>query len=289
LKNNPRALFEIHFAVFLFGLSGLIGKMISLPPMLIVFGRSFFAMVTIALILKLGGRLFIKIQRSHFLVILLTGVILAFHWFCFFYSIHISTVAIGLLTFSSFPIFVTFMEPIFFHEKLKLRDILLAFMVVIGLTLTVPAFDMKNQVTLGIIWGILAGFTFAILSLLNRTVTKFYSSIHITLIQNSAAAIVLMPAVFLSEFQIKTLDYFLIPVLGIFCTALSFGLFVKSLKSLTAKTVALIMSLEPIYGIILATVIIHEIPTQQTVIGGIIILGAVAIESMIQGRQASVP
>jgi drug/metabolite transporter (DMT)-like permease len=109
---------------------------------------------------------------------------------------------------------------------------------------------------------------------------------HITFIQNAAAAIVLLPAVFLLDFQIKTLDCFLIPVLGIFCTALSFGLFVKSLKLLTAKTVALIMSLEPLYGIILAIVIIHEIPTRQTVIGGIIILGAVTIESLLQGRQS---
>ena len=112
MKNNLKALFEIHFAVFLFGLSGLIGKMISLPPMLIVFGRTFFAVMTLALILKLGGNLFIKIQRNHFLLIFLTGIILAFHWFCFFYSIHISSVAIGLLTFSSFPLFVTFMEPL---------------------------------------------------------------------------------------------------------------------------------------------------------------------------------
>ena len=254
--------------------------------MLIVFGRTFFAAMTLALILKVGGNLCVKIQRRHLLLILLTGVILAFHWFCFFYSIHISSVAIGLLTFSSFPLFVTFMEPLFFKERLTWLNIMLAFMVVMGLILTVPAFDMKNQVTLGILWGILSGFTFAVLSLLNRSVTKFYPSMHITFIQNGAAAIVLLPAVFLLDFQIETLDYFLIPVLGIFCTALSFGLFVKSLKLLTAKTVALIMSLEPLYGIILAIVIINEIPTRQTVIGGIIILGAVTIESLLQGRQS---
>ena len=83
------------------------------------------------------------------------------------------------------------------------------------------------------------------------------------------------------------MDYFLIPVLGIFCTALSFGLFVKSLKFLKAKTVALIMCLEPLYGIILAIVLIHEIPARQTVIGGIIILAAVTIESLLQGRQST--
>ena len=163
---------------------------------------------------------------------------------------------------------------------------MLAFMVVVGLVLTVPVFDMKNQVTLGIVWGILSGFSFAVLSLLNRSFTRYYSSMHITFIQNGASAIVLLPAVFFLDFQIETLDYFLIPVLGIFCTALSFGLFVKSLKSLTAKTVALIMCLEPLYGIILAIVIIHEIPTRQTVIGGIIILPAVTIESLLQGRQS---
>jgi len=104
-------LLEIHIAVILFGLSGLFGKFLTLPPLVIVFGRTFFATLTLGIILAVFKIPFrVKSSRDFFVLILL-GVILAAHWITFFHSIQISTVAVGLLTFSTFPIFVTFMEP----------------------------------------------------------------------------------------------------------------------------------------------------------------------------------
>ena len=286
MKNNLKALIEIHFAVFLFGLSGLIGKLISLPPMLIVLGRTGFASIALLIILRISRNFRFNISKKHLLLISATGLLLAFHWFCFFYAIHISTVAIGLLTFASFPLFVTFLEPLIFKEKLKLQDVLMAGMVIIGLIMVVPVYDLSNQITLGVIWGILSGFTFAILSLLNRSFTQQYPALQITFLQNCSAALVLLPTVFFLEFNIQIQDYFLVPILGIFCTALSFGLFVKSLKILSAKTIGLIMSLEPLYGILLAILIINEIPSGKTIIGGMIILGAVSMESFLQSRKS---
>lgn len=286
MKNHLKPLLEIHFAVFLFGLSGLIGKLITLPPLLIVFGRTVFAAVTLAIILQFTGKFHFKISKKHFLLISLTGVLLAFHWFSFFYSIQISTVAIGLLTFSSFPLFVTFLEPLFFKEPLKFQDVLLAIIVIVGLILVVPAFSLSNKMTQGVFWGIISGFTFALLSLFNRSFTKQLPSIQITFIQNSAAALCLLPSIFLLDFKIQQLDYILIPILGIFCTALSFNLYVKSLKSLKAKSIGIIMCLEPLYGIVLAILLLQEIPSGRTILGGIIILSAVTIESFLQSRQS---
>lgn len=288
MKNHLKALIEIHFAVFLFGLSGFIGKVITLPPILIVLGRTGFAALTLWVVLKIAGDTRFSFKKNDLLLILSTGVLLAFHWFCFFYSIHISTVAIGLLTFASFPLFVTFLEPLIYKEKLKLQDVLLAVVVVFGLFLVVPSFDLSNQVTLGILWGIMSGFIFALLSLLNRSFTKRYSAIQITFLQNSSAALILSPALFLLNYQPQATDYILIPVLGIFCTALSFSLFVKSLKLLSAKTIGLIMCLEPLYGIILAILLLNEIPSSRTIMGGIIILSAVTIESFLQSRQSEI-
>jgi drug/metabolite transporter (DMT)-like permease len=285
LKNNLKALIEIHFAVFLFGLSGFIGKVITLPPMLIVLGRTGFAALSLLIFLKISGKLQFNIKKNHLILVLSTGVLLAFHWFCFFYSIHISTVAIGLLTFASFPLFVTFMEPLIYKEKLMSQDVILAIVVVFGLILVVPAFDLSNQVTLGILWGILSGFTFALLSLLNRSFTKNYPSIQITFLQNCSAALVLSPALLILDYQIQPLDYLLVPILGIFCTALSFSLFVKSLKLLSAKTIGLIMCLEPLYGIVLAILILNEVPSRRTIIGGFVILSAVTIESFLQSHR----
>jgi len=97
---------------------------------------------------------------------------LAIHWGTFFQAIQISTVAVGLLAFSTFPIFTTFLEPIFFKEKLRLSNIILAIITLGGVALVIPNFELSNNVTQGALWGIASGFSFSILSILNRKYVK---------------------------------------------------------------------------------------------------------------------
>ncbi|MFR6714479.1 MAG: EamA family transporter [Dorea longicatena] len=53
---------------------------------------------------------------------ILTGVVMAIHWSSFFQSIQTSSVAIGTITFSTFPLFLTFLEPLLFHEKISWQE-----------------------------------------------------------------------------------------------------------------------------------------------------------------------
>ena len=78
------------------------------------------------------------------------GVILAIHWTTFFKSIQVSTVAIGLLTFSTFPVFVTFLEPYFFKEKIKLSDVVIAIVTFLGVMLVIQKFELGNNLTQGV-------------------------------------------------------------------------------------------------------------------------------------------
>ncbi len=273
-------LIEIHTAVFLFGLSGLLGKIITLSPLLIVFGRTFFASIALALLLWVS-KTSIKIKSARDLVILIViGVILALHWWSFFQSIKVSTVAIGLITFSTFPLFVTFMEPYFFRERLTLFNVGMAVLIFVGLILVIPSFDLENNVTQGVIWGVVSGFTFAVLSLLNRKYVTDYQSSVIALFQNGVAALVLLPFVLVAEFQIQTWDYVLVPFLGVFCTAAAHTLFIKSLSQIKAQLASLIAGLEPVYGIVLALLILEEIPSLRTWIGGVVILGTIFLATM---------
>lgn len=87
---------------------------------------------------------------------LAAGVVLAVHWTTFFQAIQSSSVAIGTITFSAFPLFLTFLEPLIFHEPLRPRSLVSALVLLLGVGITVPAFSLENQITLGILWG--AGF-----------------------------------------------------------------------------------------------------------------------------------
>jgi drug/metabolite transporter (DMT)-like permease len=274
VKAQRRGLIEIHIAVLFFGLAGLFGKLILLPSTIIVLGRVFFATIFLSLILlylKQGIRLR---QTQDYFSMTLMGVILAGHWVTFFQAIQVSTVAIGLLTFSTFPVFVTFLEPVFFRERVELKDILVAIVTVIGVALVIEEFQISNNMTQGALWGIVSGFTFALLSIMNRKYVKEYSSLIVAFYQDSIATVVLLPFLFLTTPVFRLTDILYLSILGVVFTGLAHTLFIKGLTSIKAQKASIIACLEPVYGIIAAILILGAIPTLKVILGGIIILGA---------------
>ena len=273
IKN--KSLMEIHVAVLLFGISGLFGKLLSLPSMMIVLGRVFFSSVFL-LIIMLYLKKDIKLkEQKHYFYFVLMGVILAIHWSTFFKSIQVSTVAIGLLTFSTFPVFVTFFEPYFFKEKIKLSDVFIAIVTFLGVVLVIPKFELGNNLTEGALWGIVSSFTYAILSMLNRKYVKEYSSTVIAFYEQFVATIVLIPFLFLQKPIFQPKDILLLILLGTVFTGISHSLFINGLKNIKTQVAGIISSLEPVYGIILAVFLLREIPTLREILGGSIILGTV--------------
>lgn len=273
MKQKSKSLVEIHVAVFLFGLAGLFGKFLSLSSFVIVFGRVLFA--TIALLIAIPYfKQSLKLQsRKAYAAFVMLGIILAIHWTTFFESVQVSSVAIGLITFSTFPVFVAFMEPYMFGERLRLVDAMLAFIALIGIIILVPSFELGNSITQGVLWGIASGFTFALLSLLNRKYVQSYSSMVIALYQDAFAAVALLPFVVWHWPSLTSRDILLLIVLGVFCTAIAHSLFIGGMQHVRARVASMIASLEPFYGIIFAALLLHEIPSLRTIIGGLIILG----------------
>ncbi|MCK5310975.1 MAG: DMT family transporter [Desulfobacteraceae bacterium] len=269
---NP--ILTTHIAVFLFGFSGLFGKFFSFSPIYIVLGRTFFASLALLTFIYFFKKAAIRpASLKDAFAFALQGLLLAFHWVCFFYSIQISTVAVGLLTFSTFPLFVTFLEPLFCEEKLYIKDIILACLILVGTSLIIPSLDFSNNITKGGCVGILAGFTFAVLAIVNRKNAKKLSPFSIALHQNFFATLfLLIPAFLISSPLPLYSDLPLLAVLGILCTALSHSLFIKSLVHIKAQTVSIITGLEPVWGITLAVLFFNEIPNLKTVIGGSIII-----------------
>ena len=135
---RTRNLVEIHLSVVLFGLTGLFGKFISLPAPHIVLGRVFFASVSMGLYFLFRKKDVRLARGADYAAMAAVGAVLALHWTAFYLSVKLSTVAIGVLTFAAYPIFVTFLEPFFFREKLRGADVLAAFVMFGGVLLVVP-------------------------------------------------------------------------------------------------------------------------------------------------------
>ncbi len=201
------------------------------------------------------------------------GVLLAVHWTTFFQSVQESSVAVALITYSTFPVFVAFLEPLLFREKLRWVDVILAAVALGGIAILLPNFQLNDRATRGVLWGVASGLTFALLSLLNRKYVRQHSSITIALYQDVFAAVALLPFVVPRWPTFTANDVLLLLVLGVVCTAFAHSLFIAGMYGIQTRTASMIACLEPVYGAILAALLLREIPPPRTLLGGGIVLG----------------
>lgn len=269
---KTKNLLQIHIAVFLLGFSGLFGRLVSTSIFTLILGRTFFSSLALFLLLKYQN-ISLKLEKpKEYFYLIILGIFLSLHWITFFHSINLSTVAIGLLTFSTFPFFVTFLEPIIFKEKLYFSDIVVAIIAFIGISFVVPSFDFENDMTIGGLWGIFSGILYAIFSLGNRAITQKYSGPLVSFYEQLVVMFSLIPTYLITREIVTRKDIFLMALLGIVFTALAHTLVISSLKHVKAKTSSIIFCLEPLYSITAAAFILNEIPSIKTLFGGVIII-----------------
>lgn len=277
------SLAAIHLAVILFGFSGLFGKFLTCSPLVIVFGRtSFAALALLPLVLvSRSGTPQLCLTGKRMGTYMLLGALLAVHWCTFFLSIQISTVALGLLTFSTFPLFVALLEPLFFKQRVKQRDVIMALIVFAGLVLVLPSFDFSQRPVQGALWGVFSGLTFALLAIFNKRNLVIEPPVRLAFFQNLFASAAILPVFALIPQAVPTPgQILLLAILGVVFTALAHTLFISSLTNLRAATVSIITCLEPLYGIVLAVILLGEIPNLRMVVGGTIILSATIFTSL---------
>lgn len=274
------SLIMINTAVLLFGMAGLFARMIDIPAIGITFARVFFSSITL-LIFSFITKQNIKIKnKKHLIILIIAGIVLAIHWWSFLYAIQISSVAIGTITFSSFPLFITFLEPLFFHEKLHIKDIFLCICILLGVLVTIPTFSLENQSFQGIIIGTISALSYALLTLMNRYFSNAYSSITISLYEQSSATLVLLPTLFIIKTVPTITEIGLLIFLGVVTTALAHTLFISSLKQIPAHIAGIISSLESVYSIILAIILFQEFPTIREILGATLIITTVIIAQL---------
>jgi drug/metabolite transporter (DMT)-like permease len=273
---SPRAtdLALVHAAVLLFGFAGLFGKWLVLPSVVIVLGRTVVAALALAALALWWGRPAGPSRR-----LVLNGVVLAVHWTAFFEAIAVSSVAVGLLGFATFPLFVLVLERWLLGRRWSGAEATTAAMVAVGLAVLVPSFDPGDASLRGLAWGVLSGLTFGLLAVRSRALAQTHSPLDVALWQNVFAALALLPVAWLGRDTLpapSARDVALIFVLGLACTALAHTMFIASLRRLSAHTASVVAALEPLYGIALALALLHEVPTARTLFGGaLIVLAAV--------------
>ena len=284
---RTRNLVEIHLSVVLFGLTGLFGKFISLPAPHIVLGRVFFASVSMGLYFLFRKKDVRLARGADYAAMAAVGAVLALHWTAFYLSVKLSTVAIGVLTFAAYPIFVTFLEPFFFREKLRGADVIAAFVMFGGVLLVVPSTGAGPDMTAGMIWGMAGSISYAVMSLLNRKFVSRYEGSVVAFYEQGAAALLMFPILLFDRPHTSALDWALLAVLGVVLTGVAHSLFISGMRSVRAQTAGVIASLESVYGIASAALLIGEFPTLRELAGGAVILGTAFVSTLRSSREGA--
>ncbi|MGH1403616.1 MAG: DMT family transporter [Alphaproteobacteria bacterium] len=273
MNERTKALIGLHISIFLVGITGLLGKVMSTSAIFIVFGRVLFASIALGLFLKYRKEAILPRSLRDGLVFILIGVLITFHWYAFFYSIQLSSVAIGLLTFSTFPIFTILLEPVFFKGRLKAWDIGVACLCCIGVWLVVPYdMDVPSSYVLGALWGIAAGLSYSFILLLHKAYVQSYSAVNLTFYQCFVAALLTLPIVLWMSEPVSSIDWLYVFLNGVICTAFAHALYIYSARYVEAKIISISTMLELLYGVIFAYFLLGETLTMKMVAGGILIV-----------------
>lgn len=285
-RQGSNSVLLLHGAVMLFGLSAVLGQFVDAPAAVIAGGRVVWSSLAL-LVLSLAKKSDLKLKsKKDYAAALSGGVVLAIHWTTFFQAIQSSSVAIGTITFSAFPLFLTFLEPLVFHEPLRLRSLVTALLLLVGVGITVPDFSLENQVTLGIVWGLVSALAYAVLSLANRYLSGRYEARTVCLYEQGTAAVVLLPVLVFSRVTWSLQNFAGIAAIGLLCTAIAHSLYVAAQRHVKAQTAGIISGMETVYGILFALLFLGEIPGPRELIGGAVILGVALFSSLMPAAPA---
>ena len=275
-----RSLITLHITVILLGGTGLFSNIIPLSATDITFGRSVFACISLALFMRFAGETFALNNKKDYGIALLLGVLMAVHWVTYFAAMQYAGVAVGMIALFTFPVITVLIEPFFEKIRLVWQDFFSAITVFIGVALLVPEISLENDTTLGVAIGIFSAVLYALRNLIHRQHFSHYSGAKAMSWQILVVIACFLPVVSDGLPEASGSTWLMLVILGSMFTAVPHALVANALIHLRAKTFSLIACMQPMYGVVLAMLILEESPGIKALIGGILVTSASVYETM---------
>ena len=290
---TTRDYFKLHFIVFLWGFTAVLGKLISIPPVEMVFYRTLLAAIGMAVLMIFLKKSF-AVSRKDLVVIFLTSIIVAIHWVTFFVSGNISNPSTSLVGFATCSFWAAFIEPIAKRKNIQLLEIGLGLIVLLGLTIILT---FNFQYPMGLFLGIVSGMTAALFSVINSKLVHQVNAYTITFYEMLGACLVIL--FFMPVYQNTWapqgelnlaptfVDWIYIAIMALACSVYAFSVSINLSKKLSVFFIQLALNLEPVYGIILALLVFgqKEVMSLNFYVGTIIILCAVIAYPVLKKRK----
>ncbi|WP_047245195.1 DMT family transporter [Maribacter thermophilus] len=283
-RSHLTNLLEINLAMLLISTSGPLGRYVDLPVPVTIGVRGILAFIILYLFCRWRG-VSLRIEKTDFFIVVLSGLLMAAHWLFYFYALQWSSVAIGMLSLFTYPVITAFLEPIVLKTKFQKMHIVLGGLVLVGVYFLSPNFDMKDSNTLAIFMGLISALAYALRNLILKSKIKRYQGSTLMVYQTAIIGIILIPVLFTADFEDVIGQWPGLLTLAVVTTAAGHTLFLMTFKYFSITTVSILSSVQPVYGILIGVFFLKEIPALATIFGGILILSSVVIESYRSSRK----
>jgi drug/metabolite transporter (DMT)-like permease len=270
----------LHFTVFIWGFTGILGKLISVSAVSLVWYRVIIAAGSLLCYFLITKRSLV-VDKSMFLKLVFTGALVGAHWITFFASIKLSTVSVTLVCLSSITLFTAIFEPLINRKPISKLQLLAGLLIITGIAII---FKFESQYTKGILVGLISAVLAGLFPVINSKFVKNLNAPVIAFYELSGAFVWITIFLFFTRSFTKeiiptTADVGYLLVLGTVCTSLAYVAGVSVMRELSAFRVALITNLEPVYGIIMAFIFFGDINKMTTGfwVGAVIILSTILL------------
>jgi len=280
---------HLHFIVLIYGFTGILGKLITLPSADLVFYRMLLAAIGMFIFvvwkkkqMRLSGKVLAKVFG--------VGIIVAVHWITFFGAIKASNVSVALGCMASVTLFTSFLEPLFDKVRIAVSEVVLGLVIIVGLyVITQFALDYWE----GIILALISAFLAALFGVMNKQLVRKYDASVVSMYEMIAGFVfialyfIFTQNISVLPHEIPSVDIFYLLILALICTTYAFIAMNYLLERLSAYTLALVINMEPVYAIILAYWIFGDSERMHIgfYIGALIIIASIAVYPFIKKKE----
>lgn len=290
--SRPRAHALLHLTVFAWGLTAILGKSIRITALPLVFYRVTLVTALMALFLFRKGISFrVPLRRAAELAA--TGTLVALHWVLFYAAIKHAGVAVAVLCLSTITFFTALLEPLAFRRRVRRHEIILGALVIAGV-LMLLRFEVHATAE-GFAMGLGSAFFSAAFGTWNGRLAAEEAPERVTLYELGAAGVACAATFsvvggFVPPWEVSAHDWALLALLGVACTLLPWLWALRVLKTLSPYTVAISVSLEPVYSLAFAYVLWpeEERATPRFYVGAALLIVLIISNGIIKSRN-SVP
>ena len=291
-KRNSARL-QLIFTMLLFGTIGALSRYINMPSSIICFGRAFFGVITIMILLAVRKeKTDTEAIRRNLWWLVLSSVLMCCNWICQFEAYKYTTIATSTLCYYMQPVFYILAGAVVLREKLTAKKIICVAIAFCGMILVSGVLQTGFHISelKGAIFGVTGGFFYAMVVLINKYM-KDISPVNTTIMQLSLVSVIMLPYSAatgdFSEVSVTLTGIICLLILGVLHTGIGYIIYFDAVNKLPAQTVGILSYIDPVEAVMLSAFLLKEPVNIYTVFGAAMILGAAAVSELTGDKEAA--